>query len=73
MKKEPFHGHQYLVTEALHEAELVYMCQDGADIKRAIQEMVNNYDCDVEDIVVLPLSAHIPFTFKKVETVEISL
>jgi hypothetical protein len=72
MKKDPRHA-PYTVFDAVSQAEPIYMCWDAADVKRAILELVNDYDCDEQDIFVLPTSAAIPFTFRKVEAVEIYL
>lgn len=63
----------WVVVEALHSAELIHICRDKADVKSAIENLVNDYGCDPEDVKVFPLSAAIPFTFTKVEAVEITL
>lgn len=68
-----FSGNKYLVCEALPHAELVVPCYNEKDVKEAIQELVNEYGCDPKDIAVLPLSAHIPFEYQKVEAVKLSL
>jgi hypothetical protein len=72
VKKDPRLA-PYAVFEALNTAELVYMCWDAADVKRSITTMIDEYDCDPRNILVVRTDTAIPFKFQKIEAVEISL
>lgn len=64
---------KWIVVEGLNQAELIHVCHVESDVKEAIANLVNDYGCKPEDVLVFPVSAAIPFKFKRVEAVEISL
>lgn len=63
---------KWLVVEGFNKAELIHVCYDLKDVKDAIVSLID-MGCKPEDVLVFPVSAAIPFKFKKVEAVEISL